>query len=181
MALLSAGLSRAFHSLQPARQDPAGIPLGKQWGRAGMGKNLAGHKCHGHRGGRGKEPFWGRAQDHFGSREVLAGLLGLETPPGFRAKASWSVHSWSYHGALGVEHTWRSCHVKRPWVLKTRHGRRMGMPLVGQVSHWGGSEQKCCCFPSRAEYWAPGLITGMSWCDLQREAQEWLTQAAVPS
>lgn len=30
------------------------------------------------------------------------------------------------------------------------------MPLVGQVSHWGGSEQKCCCFPSRAEHWAPG-------------------------
>lgn len=112
---------------RPCR-DPTGKAL---WGRAGMGKNLPGHKCHGHRGGRGKEPFWRRAQDHFGSREVLAGLLAPETPLGFRAKVSWSLHSWSSDGVLGVEHTWRGCHVRCPWVLKTRHGRGMEMPLVG--------------------------------------------------
>lgn len=61
-----------------------------------MAKNLAGHKCHGHRGGRGKEPFSGRAQDHFGSREVLAGFLAPEAPLG----SSQSLHSWSSRGAL---------------------------------------------------------------------------------
>lgn len=80
-----------------------------------MGKNLAGHKCHGHRGGRGKEPFWGRAQDHFGSREVLVGLLAPETLLGFRAKASQSLHSWSSHGALS------------PSGLST-HGERLSVP-----------------------------------------------------
>lgn len=77
---------------------------------------------------------------------------------------------------LRVEHTWRRCQVECPWVLKTRHGRGMEMPLVGQVSHWGGSEQKCCCFLSRAENWAPGPRDRPRmlhhWDELMRHAEE---------
>lgn len=62
------------------------------------------------------------------------------------------------------------------------------MPLAGQIPHWGGSEQKCCCFPSRAEGRSPVSLDRrrrLHHCDKlvrpQREAQERSNRAAVPS
>lgn len=62
------------------------------------------------------------------------------------------------------------------------------MPRVGQVSHWEGLSRNAAAFQAgqstgllASGTGQGGSITGMSWCDLQREAQEWLTQAAVPS
>lgn len=74
---------------------------GSQWGRAVTGKSLGVQKCHGHDSG-GKEALRGRAQGHFGSREVPVGLLVPAAPLGSGAKASLSPSPpfWSSRGVL---------------------------------------------------------------------------------